>query len=76
MARHPRRALAAEVNQPEPNIDCPEDLDAKVGAEMECVLSVEGDDKRFPVTVKVTSIDDEGENAKFGVQVGSEPLAD
>ncbi len=36
--------LAAELDQPEPNIDCPSDLKAEVGATMECELTVDGDE--------------------------------
>lgn len=63
--------LAAEADQPEPNIDCPGDLDAEVGATMECDLTVEGDDAVYPVTVKVTSIEDG--KANYSVEVGEAP---
>ena len=63
--------LAAQVNQPEPDISCPDDLDAKVGATMECELSVKGDDAVYPVHIKVTSVKDG--DAKFDVEVGDTP---
>ena len=63
--------LAAETDQPEPDVDCPDDLDAEVGATMECDLTVEGDDAVYPVTVKVTSIEDG--KANYSVEVGEAP---
>ena len=63
--------LAEETGQDEPNIDCPDDLDAEVGAEMECDLTVDGDDAVYPVTVKVTSIKDG--TANYSVEVGESP---
>src|SRR5688500_13882681 len=63
--------LAAETDQPEPDVDCPDDLDAEVGATMECDLTVDGDDNVYPVTVKVTSIEDG--KANYSVEVGEAP---
>ena len=63
--------LAEETGQPEPNIDCPGDLDAEVGATMECDLTVEGDDAVYPVTVEVTSVEDG--RANYSVEVGEAP---
>lgn len=65
------KQLAAETDQPEPNIDCPGDLDAEVGATMECDLTVDGDDAVYPVTVEVTSIEDG--KANYSVEVGEAP---
>lgn len=65
------KQLAAETDQPEPDIDCPGDLDAEVGASMECDLTVDGDDNVYPVTVKVTSIEDG--KANYSVEVGEAP---
>ena len=65
--------LAEEVNQPEPNIDCPGPLEAEVGATTECELSVDGDDAVYPVAVEVTSVD--GDSANYSVEVGTEPLS-
>ena len=64
--------LAAQVNQPKPDIDCPGPLKAEVGATLDCVLTVQGDAQRFPVTVTATSI--EGDKVNFDVQVGDAPL--
>ena len=63
--------LAEETGQPEPDIDCPNDLDAEVGATMECDLTVEGDDAVYPVTVEVTSVEDG--KANYSVEVGEAP---
>lgn len=63
--------LAEETGQPEPNIDCPGDLDAEVGATMECDLTVDGDDAVYPVTVEVTSVEDG--TANYSVEVGEAP---
>lgn len=63
--------LAEKADQPEPDIDCPGDLDAEVGATMECDLTVEGDDAVYPVTVEVTSVKDG--RANYSVEVGEPP---
>ena len=63
--------LAAETGQPEPNIDCPGDLEAEVGATTECDLSVDGDDAVYPVAVEVTSV--EGDQVNYKVEVGDAP---
>jgi ABC-type phosphate transport system substrate-binding protein len=60
--------LAAETGQDEPNIDCPGDLDAEVGATTTCELTVDGDDTVLPVMVEVTSIEDG--TANYSVEVG------
>jgi len=61
--------LAAQLDQPEPNIDCPGDLKAEVGASMECELTVDGDDETvLPVAVEVKSIEDG--TANYSVEVG------
>ena len=65
--------LAEEVNQPEPDIDCPGPLEAEVGATTECELSVDGDDAIYPVSVEVTSVD--GDTANYEVEVGTEPIS-
>lgn len=55
-----------------PQITCPEDLEAKVGAETRCTLTGGDDPTEYGVTVTVTSVD--GDNAKFDVQVDDQPL--
>lgn len=65
------KQLAAETDQPEPDVDCPGDLKAEVGATMECDLTVDGDDAVYPVTVEVTSLEDG--KANYSVEVGEAP---
>lgn len=67
------KQLAAQVNQPTPKIDCPGDLDAKVGASYQCKLTAQGDTAVYPVTVKVTSLKDG--TARFSAEVGTAPLS-
>ncbi len=55
-----------------PDISCPEDLEAKVGAETRCTLTAGGDPEEYGVTVIVTSV--EGDTANFDVQVDTEPM--
>lgn len=51
--------LAKEVGAAEePNISCPDDLEAKAGATMDCELSVDGEDDVYAVHVEVDSIED------------------
>jgi hypothetical protein len=54
-----------------PDITCPEDLPAEVGAETRCTLTAGGDPTEYGVTVTVTSV--EGDTANFDVQVDAEP---
>jgi hypothetical protein len=63
--------VAAEVHQPKPNVSCPGDLDAKVGATMTCVLTPQNSTTSFNVTVKVNSISNG--TAHFGISVASTP---
>ena len=63
-------ALEDEVGT-RPEISCPDDLDAKVGAETRCTLTAPGDPTEYGVTVTVTSVD--GDDARFDVQVDNEP---
>jgi hypothetical protein len=64
--------LAAEVpDAPTPDIACPGDLEAEVGAEVDCELSVQGDESVYPVHVRVTSVDDD--DARFDIEVADEP---
>lgn len=51
-------------------IDCPDDLEAEVGATTQCVLTHEG--VSLPVDVTVTSVEDR--NVAFDIEVGEEPL--
>jgi hypothetical protein len=64
-------ALEAKVGA-RPDVSCPEDLAAEVGAETRCTLSVSGDAEKYGVTVRVTSV--EGDTAEFDVEVDEEPV--
>jgi hypothetical protein len=64
--------LATEVpDAPTPDIACPGDLEAEVGAEIDCELSVAGDDSVYPVHVVVKSAKDG--TAHFDIEVGDTP---
>jgi hypothetical protein len=54
-----------------PEVTCPADLDAEVGATVRCTASVDGE--TYGATVAVTSV--EGDEAEFEVQVDEEPQA-
>lgn len=64
-------ALEAQVGI-RPVVECPGDLAAEVGAEMECELSLEGEQERYPVYLTVSEVD--GNNVNFDIEVGEEPL--
>jgi hypothetical protein len=55
-----------------PEITCPEDLEAKLGAETRCTLTGGDDPTKYGVTVTVTSVD--GDNAQFDVEVDDQPM--
>ena len=61
--------LTAAVGQQAPQITCPGDLKAEVGATMTCSMPIDG--KNVDVNVKVTSVD--GSSAKFDVAVADKP---
>lgn len=54
-----------------PDVSCPEDLKAEVGATTRCTLTAGDDPTRYGVTVTVTSV--EGDTADFDVQVDDKP---
>jgi hypothetical protein len=64
-------ALEKEVGA-RPDITCPEDLKAEVGAETHCVLTGGGDPTEYDVLVRVNAVD--GDTATFDVEVGDKPL--
>jgi Domain of unknown function (DUF4333) len=55
-----------------PDITCLDDLEAEIGAEGRCTLTVGGDPEKYGVTVTVTSV--EGDTANFDVQVDEQPM--
>src|SRR5690625_3459241 len=56
--------LEEQVGQ-RPDISCPEDLPAEVGATIECELTAEGMAEAYGVTMTVTDVADDG-NVKIG----------
>jgi Domain of unknown function (DUF4333) len=54
-----------------PDVRCPDDLDADVGATTRCTLTLEGVDGEYGVTATVTKV--EGDQAFFDIQVDTEP---
>jgi Domain of unknown function (DUF4333) len=54
-----------------PDITCPEELPAEVGAETECTLTAGDDPAEYPVSVRVSSV--EGDTANFDIEVGDAP---
>jgi hypothetical protein len=54
-----------------PEVSCPDDVEAEVGAQGRCTATAEGDHVRYAATVTVTSVS--GEEAEFDVQVGRSP---
>jgi len=68
-------AVAEQVEQQagaRPEVTCPDDLEAEVGATARCTLTLELVDGEYGVTVTVTSVEDD--EARFDVEVGQEPL--
>lgn len=63
-------ALQKQVGQ-RPDISCPHDLEAKVGATTRCTLTADGLDGTYGVTVRVNSVKDG--KANFDVQVDDHP---
>ena len=53
---------------PVDSVDCPEDLDAEVGATTKCVLVSEG--KSFEMTATITEV--QGEDANFDLELTAE----
>jgi hypothetical protein len=70
VAKGAEDALEAEVGA-RPDVSCPDDLPAEVGAKTRCTLSVGDDPEKYGVTVTVTSV--EGKTAHFDVEVDEEP---
>lgn len=62
--------LATKMNQPKPDMTCPEDLEGKKGTTTRCTLTA-SDGSTLGVTVTVTSVD--GNNIKFDIQADDTP---
>ena len=54
-----------------PDVTCPEDLKAEVGATTRCTLTAGDDPTKYGVSIKVSKVD--GDNAKFDIQVDEQP---
>jgi hypothetical protein len=63
-------ALEPEVGA-RPDVSCPDDLEAEVGAQTRCTVRLGDDPQEYGVTVTVTSVEDE--TAHFDVEVDKEP---
>jgi serine/threonine-protein kinase len=71
VAEGAEEALEAEAGA-RPDVTCPDDLLAEVGAETRCTLRVGGDDAEYGVTVSVRSI--ENGTTTYDVTVDEEPV--
>jgi hypothetical protein len=60
------RDLLAEMNEDVGDVDCPDDLEAEVGATMECSAIIGGMERG--VTVEVTEVEDDKAQWKVDVQ--------
>ena len=69
VATQAEAALEEQVGS-RPDISCPEDLDAEVGAETRCTLTAGGDPTEYGVTITVTAV--EGDTAEFDIVVDEE----
>ncbi|GAA1204340.1 DUF4333 domain-containing protein [Prauserella alba] len=75
LARQAAQSLSREVGQHLGEVHCPEHVDAEVGASTRCVLTNPAG-TRFGVTVDVTGLDAQSQDASFHVQVDAQPLSD
>ncbi len=69
--RTAKEILARKVGQTPKSIDCPHDLDAKVGASERCILTAT-DGTRIGLTVTLKAL--HGNRADYGVLVDKHPL--
>ena len=70
VATQAENALEEQIGA-RPDIVCPEDLDAEVGAETRCTLTAGDDPTEYGVTITVTAVD--GTEAQFDIEVDEEP---
>lgn len=73
LARQAAQSLSREVGRHLGDVHCPEHVEAEVGATARCVLT-NPEGTRFGVTVEVTGLDADAQNANFRVQVDEQPL--
>jgi hypothetical protein len=70
LAESVKTELGKEVGQEPDEVDCPDDLEAEVGAETRCTLTHEG--ASYGVTVTATEVD--GSDVNFDIEVDEEPM--
>ena len=70
VATEAEKALEEQVGS-RPDISCPDDLEAEVGAETRCTLTADGDPDEYGVTITVTAV--EGDDAEFDIVVDEGP---
>jgi predicted secreted protein len=61
--------LAKQVGKAPDSVTCPDNLDAKVGADLDCSLTDQG--ANYGVHVTVSSVD--GDNVNFDIKVADHP---
>ncbi|MCH9719287.1 MAG: DUF4333 domain-containing protein [Actinomycetia bacterium] len=66
-----QQALSEQVGIEAPPINCPSDMEAKVGAEMTCTLS--DGETTYEVYITVTALNDDN-TANFDIQVADTPV--
>lgn len=64
------KQIAAQMRLPQPVVTCPDDLEAEVGATLECSLVSGASDGKRPVLIEVVAVDEEGK-ASFDISVGT-----
>lgn len=64
-------ALTRQVGQKPDKMECPHDLEAKVGKKTRCVLTA--GKTRLGVSVTITSVSEDN-NAKFDIEVDKSPM--
>jgi hypothetical protein len=70
VAASAEKALQRQIGV-RPDITCPKELEAKVGATTRCTLTAGGDPTKYGVTVTVTSVD--GDSPDLQVEVDKQP---
>ncbi len=71
MQTQAQQALSEQVGIEAPPINCPSDMEAKVGAEMTCTLS--DGETTYEVYITVTALNDDN-TANFDIQVADTPV--
>ena len=69
VAKQVSAQLTQQVGKTPDAVTCPDNLDAKVGATLDCTLT--DHDTHYGVHVTVTTVD--GDNVKFDIKVADQP---